>query len=69
MHALRAMVTAEMFISAGFGGLINNAGLDLSTAPLFALIVVLMIVSISATGALRWIAHFSAPWYASRAGG
>jgi ABC-type nitrate/sulfonate/bicarbonate transport system permease component len=69
VHALRAMVTAEMFISAGFGGLINDAGLDLSTAPLFALIVILMLISISATALLRWIAHYSAPWYASRAGG
>ncbi len=66
VHALRAMVTAEMFISAGFGGLINNAGLDLSTANLFGLIVILMAISISATGALRWVANRSAPWYASR---
>jgi ABC-type nitrate/sulfonate/bicarbonate transport system permease component len=69
VHALRAIVTAEMFISAGFGGLINDAGLDLSTAPLFALIVILMLISISATGLLRRIAHYSAPWYASRVGG
>lgn len=69
VHSLRAMVTAEMFISAGFGGLLNDAGLDLSTASLFALIVILMLISISATGLLRWIAHHSAPWYASRAGG
>jgi ABC-type nitrate/sulfonate/bicarbonate transport system permease component len=66
VHALRAMVTAEMFISAGYGGLINNAGLDLSTASLFGLIVILMAISISATGVMRWIADRSAPWYASR---
>lgn len=66
VHALRAMVTAEMFISAGYGGLINNAGLDLSTANLFGLIVILMAISISATGVLRWIAGRTAPWYASR---
>jgi ABC-type nitrate/sulfonate/bicarbonate transport system permease component len=66
VHALRAMVTAEMFISAGYGGLLNDAGLDLSTAPLFALIVILMVVSISATTLLRWIADRAAPWYASR---
>ncbi|MCL8380575.1 MULTISPECIES: ABC transporter permease [Xanthobacter] len=69
VHALRAMVTAEMFISAGFGGLLNDAGLDLSTAPLFALIVMLMLISISATGVLRWIGHRSAPWYRSQTGG
>ncbi|MGR7994565.1 ABC transporter permease [Xanthobacter sp. ZOL 2024] len=66
VHALRAMVTAEMFISAGYGGLLNDAGLDLSTAPLFALIVILMVVSVSATALMRWVAHRAAPWYASR---
>lgn len=66
IHALRAMITAEMFISAGFGGLLNNAGLDLSTAPLFALIVILMTLSVAATGLLRFVADRSAPWYASR---
>ncbi|MGU3495469.1 ABC transporter permease [Xanthobacteraceae bacterium A53D] len=66
VHALRAMVTAEMFISAGYGGLLNDAGLDLSTAPLFALIVILMLVSITATMVMRWAADRAAPWYASR---
>ncbi|WP_020187832.1 ABC transporter permease subunit [Methylopila sp. 73B] len=69
VHALRAMITAEMFISAGFGGLLNNAGLDLSTAPLFGLIVILMALSVGATSLLRWTAHRSAPWYASRTNG
>lgn len=66
VHALRAMVTAEMFISAGYGGLLNNAGLDLSTANLFGLIVILMAISVCATGLMRRIADKSAPWYASR---
>jgi ABC-type nitrate/sulfonate/bicarbonate transport system permease component len=66
VHALRAMITAEMFISAGYGGLLNNAGLDLSTANLFGLIVILMAISVSATGVMRRIANRSAPWYASR---
>lgn len=68
VHALRAMVTAEMFISAGFGGLLNNAGLDLSTANLFGLIVILMAISMCATLILRAVAERSAPWYASRLG-
>lgn len=68
IHALRAMVTAEMFISAGFGGLLNNAGLDLSTAPLFGLIVLLMIISTGASFLLRRFAARTAPWYASRTG-
>lgn len=66
VHALRAMVTAEMFISAGYGGLLNDAGLELSTAPLFALIVILMVISISATTLMRWAADRAAPWYTSR---
>ncbi|AHF76586.1 Binding protein dependent transporter [Sodalis praecaptivus] len=65
-HSLRAMVTAEMFISTDFGGLLNDAGLELSTAPLFALIVMLMLISVTATGLLRWLAGRVAPWYASR---
>ncbi|GGF54432.1 ABC transporter permease [Azorhizobium oxalatiphilum] len=66
VHALRAMVTAEMFISAGYGGLLNDAGLDLSTAGLFALIVILMLVSITATTVMRFAADRAAPWYASK---
>lgn len=66
VHALRAMVTAEMFISAGYGGLLNNAGLDLSTAGLFALVIALMIVTLTITNTMRFIANKTAPWYASR---
>ncbi|MGY3410829.1 ABC-type nitrate/sulfonate/bicarbonate transport system permease component [Bradyrhizobium sp. GM5.1] len=69
VHALRAAVTAEMFISVGFGGLLNDAGLDLSTAGLFALIAILMALSLGATSLMRWIAGRTAPWYASRATG
>lgn len=65
IHALRAIVTAEMFIGAGYGGLLNDAGLELSTASLFALIVVLMAISLGATGLLRVIARCYAPWHES----
>lgn len=65
-HALRAMITAQMFISSGYGGLLNDAGLDLSTAAFFGLIIVLMVVSTSATALLRRFADRSAPWYASK---
>lgn len=67
-HALRAMITAQMFVGTGYGGLINDAGLDMSTAGFFALIVMLMAVSVTATGLLRVLAHLTAPWYASRLG-
>ncbi|WP_119944644.1 ABC transporter permease subunit [Neorhizobium sp. NCHU2750] len=68
VHSLRAMVTAEMFISVGFGGMLNDAGLDISTANLFGLIVILMAISMCATLILRAVADRSAPWYASRLG-
>lgn len=65
-HALRGIVTAQMFVSTGYGGLLNNAGLDMSTAGLFSLIVVLMVASTCATACLRWYARRSAPWYTSK---
>lgn len=62
-HALRAMVTAEMFISTGFGGLINDAGLDMTTAPLFSLIVTLMFISTFINYFITRIAGYLAPWH------
>ena len=44
VHAIRAMVVAEMFIILGYGGLIYRAGYAPSTAPLLALLVTLMLV-------------------------
>ena len=66
VHAIRAMVVAEMFIIVGYGGLIYNSGLLLSTAPLLALIITLMLVGVSANGVLRWVARAAAPWYEER---
>ncbi len=67
VHAIRAMVVAEMFIIVGYGGLIYNSGLLVSTAPLLALLVMLMLVGIVANGALQWIGRVLAPWYEQRA--
>jgi ABC-type nitrate/sulfonate/bicarbonate transport system permease component len=66
-HALRATITAQMFISSGYGGLLNDAGLDLSTASIFGLIVVMMVLSVAATGLMRRFAEASAPWHTSKA--
>ena len=66
VHAIRAMVVAEMFIIVGYGGLIYQAGYSISTAPLLALLVVLMMVSIAANEALRVIGRIVAPWYEDR---
>jgi len=68
VHAIRAMVVAEMFIIVGYGGLIYRAGLSLSTAPLLALLFTLMLVGVIANALLRGGARRIAPWYEQRVG-
>lgn len=68
VHAIRAMVVAEMFIIVGYGGLIYRAGLATSTAPLLSLLVTLMIVGVIANALLRGGARIIAPWYEKRMG-
>jgi ABC-type nitrate/sulfonate/bicarbonate transport system permease component len=66
VHAIRAMVVAEMFIIVGFGGLIYNTGLEISTAPELALLLTLMAVGIAANRLLRRVGRGLAPWYEER---
>jgi ABC-type nitrate/sulfonate/bicarbonate transport system permease component len=66
VHAIRAMVVAEMFIIVGYGGLIYRAGYSLTTAPLLGLLLTLMMVSITANAILQRIARALAPWYEER---
>ncbi len=66
VHAIRAMVVAEMFIIVGYGGMIYRAGLSTSTAPLLALLVTLMLVGVAANALLRAGARRVAPWYEDR---
>ena len=68
VHAIRAMVVAEMFIIVGYGGLIYRSGLETSTAPLLALLVTLMLVGVAANAILREGARRVAPWYETRTG-
>ena len=68
VHAIRAMVVAEMFIILGYGGLIYRAGYAPSTAPLLALLVTLMLVSIAVNEMLRLVGRRIAPWYDERMG-
>lgn len=63
IHAIRAMVVAEMFVIVGYGALIHKSGLDISTAPLLALLVTLMIVSMAISALLRAGGQWIAPWY------
>jgi len=68
VHAIRAMVVAEMFIITGYGGLIFQTGLDISTAPILAYLVTIMAVSIGTNMILHRIGQGVAPWYAARMG-
>lgn len=69
IHAIRAMVVAEMFVIVGYGGLIFDTGLSISTAPLMAYLVTLMIVSVGLTSLLRLAGRRAAPWYEARMAG
>ena len=66
-HAIRAMVVAEMFVTVGYGALIHNAGLSISTAPLLGLILLLMALGVVASGLLMTVSRVVAPWYEERA--
>ena len=66
VHAIRAMVVAEMYVIVGYGGLIHTTGLQASTAPLLGLLLTLMVVSILANTALRLVGKRLAPWYEER---
>jgi len=66
IHAIRAMVVAEMFIILGYGGLIYRAGYSLTSAPLLGLLLTLMLVGMAANAALQRTARSLAPWYDER---
>jgi ABC-type nitrate/sulfonate/bicarbonate transport system permease component len=63
VHAVRAMVTVELFVIAGYGGLIHQAGLSTDTGLLLSLLLMLMIVSLLLDAALRAAGRAIAPWY------
>lgn len=66
IHALRAMIVAEMFVISGYGGLIFHTGLDISTAPILSYLLLLMVVSLGANMALQRIGDATAPWYRAK---
>ena len=69
VHAIRAMVVAEMFIILGYGGLIYRAGYALTTAPLLGLLLTLMLVGMAANAVLQRSARALAPWYEEKIAG
>jgi ABC-type nitrate/sulfonate/bicarbonate transport system permease component len=64
-QSLRGMVVAELFVIVGIGGLIHDAGQEISTARYFALLMLLMILALAANELLRWVGGKLAPWYES----
>jgi ABC-type nitrate/sulfonate/bicarbonate transport system permease component len=66
VHAIRAMVVAEMYVIVGYGGLIHKTGLLVSTAPLLGLLLTLMGISILANWILYLVGRWLAPWYEER---
>ena len=68
IHAIRAMVVAEMFVILGYGGMIYRAGYQPSTAPLLALLMTLMLVSVGVNEMLRLAGRKLAPWYDEQMG-
>ena len=63
IHAIRAMVMAEMFVIIGYGALINQAGMEINTSSLLGLLLTLAFVSLIANAILsQWGKHL-APWY------
>jgi len=66
VHAIRAMVLAEMFVIIGYGGLIHQVGIQVDTGPLLGLLVTLMIVSLGLNSLLGAAGRYLAPWYERR---
>jgi ABC-type nitrate/sulfonate/bicarbonate transport system permease component len=61
-HSIRSMVLAQLFIVSGIGGMLNDAGMDISTARLLALLVVIMGIGLIASHGLGRLADWLAPW-------
>ena len=65
-HAIRAMVIAEMYVIVGFGGVVYNAGVEISTVPVIGALLTIMVVGVALTEMLKWLGRRTAPWYEER---
>jgi ABC-type nitrate/sulfonate/bicarbonate transport system permease component len=65
-HAIRAMVIAEMYVIVGFGGVVYNAGVEISTVSLIGALLTIMVVGVVLTELLKWFVRRTAPWYEER---
>jgi ABC-type nitrate/sulfonate/bicarbonate transport system permease component len=68
IHAIRATVMAQMFVIVGFGGLIAQSGLEISTAGLLGLLATIAAVSMVLNALLDRAGRWIAPWYQTNAG-
>jgi ABC-type nitrate/sulfonate/bicarbonate transport system permease component len=69
VHAIRAMVVAEMFIIVGYGRLLQSSGYAMSTAPLLSLLLTLSLLGVAANLLLLRAGRLLAPWYQERISG
>lgn len=65
-HAIRAMVIAEMYVIVGFGGVVYNAGVEVSTVGVIGALMTIMTVGVVLNEALKWVGRWTAPWYEQR---
>jgi ABC-type nitrate/sulfonate/bicarbonate transport system permease component len=55
-----------MYVIVGFGGVVYNAGVEISTVSLLGALLTIMLVGVALNEALKWIGRWTAPWYAER---
>jgi ABC-type nitrate/sulfonate/bicarbonate transport system permease component len=65
-HAIRAMVIAEMYVIVGFGGVVYNAGVEVSTVSVIGALLTIMVVGVVLTEMLKWVGRRTASWYEER---
>ena len=65
-HAIRAMIIAEMYVIVGFGGVVYNAGVEISTVSYIGALLTIMVVGVALTETLKWLGRKTAPWYEER---
>ena len=65
-HAIRAMIIAEMYVIVGFGGVVYNAGVEISTVSYIGALLTIMVVGVVLAEMLKWLGRKTAPWYEER---
>ena len=63
IHAIRSMILAQLFIVTGVGGLLHYAGMEISTARLMSVMLVIVFLGLLANFGLTMVARLTAPWH------